>query len=257
MGAKIIHQFICRSDNFAVLIHDPKTGLTAAIDAPDGSAIEAELKRLGWRLSHLLITHHHEDHIAGVEALRARFGCEVWGHAADRHRLPKLERELRDGEVFSVLGEEVHVIATPGHTSGQIAYHFPGLAALFAADCLFSLGCGRIFEGTARQMWAALDRLRKLPGNTALYCGHEYTEANARFALSVEPGNEVLQKRVLEVAALRARGEFTLPSAMADECATNPFLRTESPEIRAHFGLADAGNEEVFAALRQAKDHFR
>lgn len=257
MGAKVIHQFICRSDNFAVLIHDPETGLTAAIDAPDGAAIEAELKRLGWRLSHLLITHHHEDHISGVEALRARFGCEVWGHGADRQRLPRLDRELRDGETFSLLGEEVHVIATPGHTLGQIAYHFPGLHALFAADCLFSLGCGRLFEGTPAQMWRALDHLRKLPGDTALYCGHEYTEANARFALSVEPGNAALQKRAQEVAALRAKGELTLPSAMADECATNPFLRPESLEIRAHFGMANASNEDVFAALRQAKDHFR
>lgn len=257
MSANIIRQFICRSDNFAVLIHDAQTGLTAAIDAPDANAIEAELNRLGWQLSHVLITHHHEDHIAGVEALRARFACQVWGHGADRHRLPRLDRELRDGEAFSLLGEEVHVIATPGHTSGQVAYYFAELRALFAADCLFSLGCGRIFEGTAGQMWAALDRLRKLPGNTALYCGHEYTEANARFALSVEPGNQALQNRAREVAALRAKGEFTLPSAMADECATNPFLRPESPELRAHFGLANASNEDVFAALRQAKDHFR
>jgi hydroxyacylglutathione hydrolase len=257
MSAKIIRQFICRSDNFAVLIHDPETGLTAAIDAPDGPAIAAELDRLGWRLSHLLLTHHHEDHIAGVEELRARFACEVWGHAADRHRLPKLDRELHEGKAITVLGEEVHIIATPGHTSGQVAYHFPGLPALFAADCLFSLGCGRIFEGTPAQMWAALDRLRKLPSNTALYCGHEYTQANARFALSVEPGNPALQSRAAEVAALRAKGAFTLPSLMADECAANPFLRPESAEIRAHFGLPDAPNEEVFAALRQAKDHFR
>ena len=257
MSAKIIRQFICRSDNFAVLIHDPETGLTAAIDAPDGPAIATELDRLGWRLSHLLITHHHEDHIAGVEELRARFSCKVMGPAADRQRLPRLDRHLQDREVITLLGEEVHVIATPGHTSGQIAYHFPGLPALFAADCLFSLGCGRIFEGTARQMWEALDRLRKLPGNTALYCGHEYTEANVRFALSVEPGNQALQKRAREVSALRAKDEFTLPSAMADELAANPFLRPESPEIRAHFGLAHASNEEVFAALRQAKDHFR
>ena len=257
MSAKIIHAFICRNDNFAVLIHDPETGLTAAIDAPDGAAIAGELDRLGWRLSHLLITHHHEDHIAGVVPLRARFACEVWGHAADRHRLPGLDREVQDGEVFGLLNEEVHVIATPGHTSGQIAYYFPGLGAVFAADCLFSLGCGRIFEGTARQMWQALDRLRKLPGNTALYCGHEYTQANARFALSVEPGNQALQKRAREVDALRAKGEFTLPAVMADECAANPFLRPESPEIRAHFGLEHASDAEVFAALRQAKDHFR
>jgi hydroxyacylglutathione hydrolase len=257
MSAKVIHSFICRSDNFAVLLHDPETGLTAAIDAPDGPAITAELTKLGWRLSHLLITHHHEDHIAGVEDLRARFSCEVIGHEADRHRLPKLDHEVHDGQTITLLGEDVRIMATPGHTSGQIAYHLPGLPALFAADCLFSLGCGRLFEGTPAQMWAALDRLRKLPGNTALYCGHEYTEANARFALSVEPGNEALQKRAREVAALRARGDFTLPSTMADECATNPFLRPESPEIRAHFGLTYTSNEEVFAALRQAKDHFR
>ncbi|MDP4823095.1 MAG: hydroxyacylglutathione hydrolase [Aestuariivirgaceae bacterium] len=256
MSAKIIHSFTCRSDNFAVFIHDPQTGLTAAIDAPDAKAMEAELDRLGWRLSHILITHHHEDHVAGVEALRARFPCQVIGHAADRHRLPPLDLEVQPDQALTVMGEDAHIIATPGHTSGQIAYYFPGLRALFAADCLFSLGCGRLFEGTASQMWAALDRLRKLPGDTALYCGHEYTQANAKFALSVEPGNPALQARAKQVHELRARGEITLPSMLADECATNPFLRPESPEIRAHFGLETAGNEQVFAALRQAKDRF-
>lgn len=256
MTAKIIHPFICRSDNYAVLIHDPQTGQTCAIDAPDAEAMAGELDRLGWALSHILITHHHEDHIAGVEALRARFHCEVIGHAADRHRLPHLEREVKAGQVLEVLGEEAHVLATPGHTSGQIAWYFPGLQALFAADCLFSLGCGRLFEGKAEEMWGALDRLRQLPGDTALYCGHEYTQGNARFALSVEPGNLALQARAKEVEALRARGEFTLPSRIADERAANPFLRPESAEIRAHFGLETASNEQVFAALRQAKDRF-
>lgn len=256
MATKLIHQFICRSDNFAVFIHDPQTGQTACVDAPDAAAMQSELDRLGWQLSHLLITHHHEDHIAGVEALRARHGCEVIGHDADAHRLPRLDRKVAAGSRFELMGEAVDVIATPGHTVGQVAYHFPGLKALFAADCLFSLGCGRLFEGTAAEMWAALDQLRRLPGDTALYCGHEYTQANARFALSVEPGNAALQTRAREVEELRREGLPTLPVKLALECQTNPFLRPESAEIRKHLGLDAASHADVFTALRKAKDNF-
>jgi hydroxyacylglutathione hydrolase len=257
MTAKIIHQFLCREDNFGVFIHDPATGLTAAIDAPDAVRMQAELDRLGWKLTHILITHHHEDHVAGVDPLRARYNCEVLGNLADQPRLPKLDRVFAANEALQVMGERMEVIATPGHTSGQVALYFPALKALFAADCLFSLGCGRIFEGTAEEMWVALDRLRQLPGDTQLYCGHEYTLSNARYALSVEPGNAALQKRAREVAELRAKGEVTLPVPLSLELATNPFLRPESAEIRATLGLGDAMNEQVFAALRFGKDHFR
>lgn len=257
MTGKIIHQFICRSDNFGILIHDAGTGATLAVDAPEAGAIEAELAAHGWRLTDILLTHHHEDHVAGVEALRKRHGARVTGHRADAHRLPRLDAETWPGHDLKIIGEPVQVIATPGHTSGQLAYFFPGLMALFAGDCLFSLGCGRLFEGAPPEMWQALERLRSLPPETMLYCGHEYTQANARFALSVEPGNAALQKRAREVEELRAQGKTTLPVRMREECAANPFLRPESAEIRAHFNLADASNAEVFAALRAAKDHFR
>ena len=257
MRGKIIPQFICRSDNFGILIHDGQSGQTLAVDAPDAGAIEAELEAHGWRLTDILLTHHHEDHVAGVETLRQRHGAHVTGHGADAHRLPRLDAAIMPGEDLRILGEVAEVIATPGHTSGQLAYFFPGLMVLFAGDCLFSLGCGRLFEGTPAQMWPALDRLRRLPAQTRLYCGHEYTQANARFALSVEPGNAALVQRAQQVDALRQHGKPTLPSLLGDECATNPFLRPESPEIRAHFNLADASNMEVFAALRAAKDQFR
>lgn len=257
MTVKTIRQFICREDNFAVLIHDSDTGETLSIDATDAEAIAQRLDAEGWKLSHILITHHHEDHVAGVDGLRARYGAQVIGNGADKARLPKLDREVEAGRDFTVMGETVQVIATPGHTTGQLAFYFPGLKAVFAADALFSLGCGRIFEGNAREMWPGIAKLRDLPGDTWLYCGHEYTQSNARFALSVEPSNAALVARAGQVSELRAKGLPTLPSLMRDECATNPFLRPQSPEIRAHYGLQKAEDWEVFGALRQGKDHFR
>ena len=257
MSAKKIEQFICRSDNFGILIHDPESRATIAIDAPDAYAMALVLEAHDWQLTDILLTHHHEDHVAGVEALRLRYPTKLWGHEKDAHRLPRLDHVVQAGQEFSLAGEIVQVIATPGHTSGQVAYYFPGLEALFAADCLFSLGCGRLFEGTAEDMWPALDHLRKLPGDTKLYCGHEYTQANAKFALHVEPGNQALQKRAKEVEALRQADLVTLPSLLSDECAQNPFLRPESPEIRKYFGLENADNVAVFKALRDAKDQFR
>lgn len=253
-----IHQFSARDDNFAVLVHDPASGATAAIDAPEAAAIERALAEKGWRLTHILVTHHHGDHVEGIAPLKAKWKARVIAHDADAARIPEVDETFSAPGSFQFAGHEVRVIPTPGHTSGQVALYFPGSHAVFAADALFSLGCGRVIEGSMEEMWGSLERLRQLPGDTAVYCGHEYTAANARFALSVEPGNMALQRRAAEVTALRAAGKPTLPTTIAAEKAANPFLRPESAEIRTAV-KADAAtpNAEVFARLRRAKDNFR
>ncbi|NAZ36520.1 hydroxyacylglutathione hydrolase [Rubellimicrobium sp. CFH 75288] len=244
----------CLRDNYAFLLHDDATGRTALVDAPEAEPIRAELERRGWQLSDILITHHHDDHVQAVDVLRP--GARVIGHRADRHRLPPLDLAVSPGEALTVCGEAVEVIDTPGHTIGHLCYHFPRSGVAFTADTLMALGCGRLFEGTAAQMWASLRRLAALPPDTILCSGHEYTEGNARFALSVDGDNPALQARARAVAEARARGEPTVPSRLADELATNPFLRADDPAIRSALGLAGAPAEEVFAALRAAKDRF-
>lgn len=242
MARLAIHQFPCLSDNFGVLIHDPDSGATASIDAPEADAVEAALKATGWRLSHILVTHHHSDHTGGIAALKAAHGCQVVGNRADAARLPGLDLTVAPGDSFDFAGHRAEIIDTPGHTVGHIAWHFPDDGVLFAGDTLFALGCGRVIEGSMEAMWGSLERLAGLPGDTAVYCGHEYTEANARFALSVDGANPALVARAEEVARLRAAGRPTLPTTIARERATNPFLR--------------AGNAARFAELRRAKDTF-
>ncbi len=252
-----MHQFICRSDNYGVLVHDHDTGTTVSIDAPDAAAIEAELKTRGWQLTHIFVTHHHEDHIAGIPALREQFGCQVYGPEREADKIPNIGKKLKGGDSFTIAGREVKVFDCPGHTKGHIAYHIPSEFSLFAADTLFSLGCGRVFEGTLAEMYNSVNQFRTLSPSTYVYCGHEYTEANARFAMSVEPGNRDLQKRVAEVTELRKEGKMTCPSTIAQELKTNPFLRCDSAEIRTRLDLAKASDAEVFAALRTAKDNFK
>jgi hydroxyacylglutathione hydrolase len=251
-----VEQFICRADNFGVLLHDGASELTVAIDAPDAMAIGAALGRRGWRLTHLLITHHHGDHTAGLAELKAATGCTVIGPAGEAHKIAGLDVHVKGGNRFLFGNHAVDVIDTPGHTAGQIAYHIPDANRLFAADCLFSLGCGRLLEGSAADMWASLQRLMALPGGTLLHCGHEYTLANARFALSVDPGNTALQTRADEAGRLRAEGLMTLPVTMAAEKATNPFLRPHDGAIRALLGMEGASDLEVFTELRRRKDRF-
>ena len=251
-----IHQFACLSDNYGFLVRDTASGQTACIDTPDADAILAQLKTLGWGLDLILNTHWHPDHAGGNAQIKAATGAVVVG-PQEVERIGPLDRTVKDADQVTLGQTTFTVMDTGGHTLGHVSYYSAGEETIFVGDTLFALGCGRLFEGTPDQMWTSLSRLIALPDDTAVYCAHEYTEANVRFALSVEPGNQALQKRAREVSALRAKDEFTLPSAMADELAANPFLRPESPEIRAHFGLAHASNEEVFAALRQAKDHFR
>jgi hydroxyacylglutathione hydrolase len=252
-----MHQFICLEDNYGVLVHHNKTGATASIDAPDAAAIERELKAKGWQLTHILVTHHHSDHVQGIAALKALFGCQVIGPKGEAEKIPGIQKTVAGGDKFQFAGREVKVYDTPGHTKGHIAFHIPEDFSLFAGDTLFALGCGRVIEGTMEEMWGSLDRLRKLPEHTFVYCGHEYTESNARFALSVEPGNRALQQRSDLVHRQRAKKEMTLPTTIAEELKTNPFLRPQSPEIRAKLGLEGASDGEVFAALRRRKDNFR
>ena len=248
-----IEQFMCRSDNFGVLVHDPASGETASIDAPEAGPILAALERRGWSLTQILVTHHHPDHVDGLGALKA-LGAEAIGPAAEAHRIAGLDRTVRGGDALNVCGERVEVIDTPGHTAGQIAYHMPGAARAFTADALFSLGCGRVFEGTMEEMHASLQRLAALPPETMVHCGHEYTASNARFALSVDPDNAALRARADEVGRLGAQGAPTLPVRLADELAQNPFLRPHDPAIRRALDMEDASDAAVFAALRRRKD---
>ena len=249
-----IEQFMCREDNFAVLVHDPGSGETAAIDAPEAGPIVDALERRGWRLTHILCTHHHADHTDGNAALKEAFGAQLVAPAAERDRIRGIDREVAGGDVLTVCNARVEVIDTPGHTSGHVSYHWPEDARAFTADCLFSLGCGRVFEGTMEEMHASLARLAALPPETVIHCGHEYTAANARFAMTVDPDNAALRTRAEEVERLRAAGKPTLPVRLADELATNPFLRAHDPAIRARLGIETASDAEVFAALRRLKD---
>ncbi len=251
-----IEQFICRSDNYGVLIHDPQSALTASIDAPDAAAIEAALKRRGWTLDFIFTTHHHLDHVEGNEALKAKYGVNIIGPKAEETKIPGINRTVKDGDEFTFGLFRVKVIATPGHTAGEVSYYLPDAKAVFTGDTLFALGCGRLFEGTPLTMFQSLQKLVALPGDTAVYCGHEYTESNARFALTIDPVNSALKERAAEIARLRAADRMTLPSSIALEMATNPFLRWHDAGIRSRLGLQDAPDEAVFAEIRKRKDMF-
>jgi hydroxyacylglutathione hydrolase len=231
------------SDNYAWLLRDEATGTVAVVDPADAEACIRAVEADGGRLDTILITHHHDDHIAGVDAVRQRFGATVVGAAADRHRLPRLDQEVREGDTVTLGESRLEVIDTPGHTVGHISYFCPNGDVLICADTLFSLGCGRVIEGTMADMFASLQKLAKLPGNALVCCGHEYTQSNARFALTVEPDNAALKSRAAEVDRLRAAGQPTVPTRLADELAANPFLR--------------ARDAATFADIRKRKDNFR
>ena len=254
--AASIRQFTCRRDNFGVLLHDEDSGITLSIDAPEEAPILGALEQEGWRLTHILTTHHHDDHVSANETLKMRFGCEIIGPAEEAARIPGLDRPVRGGDHFALGRIQVEVIDTPGHTAGEISYFLPQDKALFAADALFSLGCGRLFEGSPAEMWESLQRLRALPDDTMLYCGHEYTATNARFAVDVDPGNLLLQERVKEVEALRVEHRATLPVALGREKKTNPFLRADDPELAAALGMEGADPVAIFAALREKRNGY-
>lgn len=244
----------CRTDNYAFLVHNHDTGETALVDAPEVAPIQAALDARGWRLSDILVTHHHDDHIAGVDALRG--SARVIGAAADAHRLPALDLAVAEGDVLTVCGQAVHVLDVSGHTIGHVAYHLPDAALVFTADSLMALGCGRLFEGTPAQMWDSLQKLRALPDETLVCSGHEYTAANARFALSLDPDNPDLILRDKGIAAARAAGQPTVPCRLTEEKRTNPFLRADLPQFKATLGMAEAPDVDVFAAIRARKDKF-
>jgi len=246
----------CLSDNYAYLIHDAGTGETAVIDVPEAGAILTALDKTGWRLSHILLTHHHHDHVGGVAELRAATGAQVIGAAADAHRLPPLDLAVSEGDTILIGGEAGHVMDVSGHTLGHIAFHFPQSALAFTADSLMALGCGRLFEGSAAQMWESLSKLMALPDDTLICSGHEYTAANAKFALTIDPDNPALISRLSEIEAARAEGRPTVPSLLSEELATNPFLRAADPRIRTRLDMQDATPAEVFAEIRARKDRF-
>lgn len=246
----------CLDDNYAFILHDRKTGATFVFDVPEAEPIAAALDARGWRADEIWLTHHHGDHVAGVGELRSAYGSRVTGAAADAHRLPPLDAAVSAGEAVDTPFGPAQVIDVSGHTLGHVAYHFPDHGVAFTGDSLMALGCGRVFEGTMPMMWESLSRLAALPPDTLICSGHEYTAANARFALTMEPGNAALRARADDIETARAKGQATVPSKLSLELATNPFLRAHSEEIRATVGLKDAPDAEVFAAVRGAKDRF-
>ena len=249
-----IHQFACLSDNYGFLAHDPESGETACIDTPDAAAYLREAKAKGWAITQIWNTHWHPDHAGGNAAIVAATGCSVTGPAEVERLGTAPDRVVADGDTVTLGAHEARVIDVGGHTNGHIAYHLPDAGTAFVGDALFALGCGRMFEGTAPQFWASLSRLKALPPATTLYCAHEYTASNARFAVHADPDNAALIAYAADVAAKRAAGEWTVPTRLDKELAANPFLRADDPALAARWGGGDA--VATFAALRAAKDSF-
>jgi hydroxyacylglutathione hydrolase len=248
------HLFLCLKDNYGVLLHDPTSGATAAIDAPEAAPVETALKTTGWRLSDILVTHHHADHTGGIAELKQRHGCRVVAPHGEAARIPLVDATVREDDEVQVGSLRGRVLETPGHTAGHISYFFPTDKLAFVGDTLFSIGCGRVIEGTAEMMWQSLLKLRALPDDTRIYCGHEYTKANVRFAKTVEPGNAALKARETEVEKLLAAGQPTIPSTMRAEKAANPFLRADLPAVASSVGLAGSPAWKVFAEIRERKN---
>jgi len=248
------HLFMCLTDNFGVLLHDPATGATAAIDAPEAAPVEAALKEKGWRLTDILVTHHHADHTQGIAELKGRHHCRVVAPQGEAARIPLVDETVRENDKVKVGSLEARVLETPGHTAGHISYVFPADKLAFVGDTLFSIGCGRVIEGTPEMMWQSLLKLRALPDDTSIYCGHEYTRANVRFARTIEPGNPALAAREKEVEKLLAAKTPTVPSMLGEEKAANPFLRADVPEVAKSVGLAGKPAWQVFAEIRERKN---
>lgn len=246
----------CLTDNFAFLLHDRASGETALIDAPEAGPVLHALEERDWQLGQILLTHHHADHVQGVDEIRAATGAKVLGASADAHRLPALDRALQEGDRVQIGAEDGHVIDVSGHTIGHIAFHFPQSAMVFTADSLMAAGCGRLFEGTPAQMWESLSKLAALPPETLVGSGHDYLDGNLRFALTLEPENPALISRIRSLEGMRRQGQPPMPSTLAEELATNPFLRASQPRLKAALGLSDVPDAEVFAEIRARKDRF-
>jgi len=248
--------FPCLQDNSGVLVHDKASGATAAIDAPETAAVEAALNRTGWKLSDILVTHHHGDHTGGIPDQKRRHQCRVVGPRNEAARIPLIDETVGEGDTVTVGELSARVLETPGHTAGHITYWFEPDCLVFVGDTLFSIGCGRVIEGTPEMMWQSLVKLRSLPGETRMYCGHEYTQANIRFAQTIEPENWALIARAAEAAEQVAHHKPTIPTTIDAERAANPFLRADLPEIAAAVGMPGKPAAQVFAEIRARKNKF-
>lgn len=256
MAQPEIHQFPCLKDNYGVLVHDTEEGVTLSIDAPDAAAVKRALDERGWTLTHILVTHHHADHTAGIPALKSETGCTVIGPKAESVRVPCLDVGVSEPDTLALGRLEVKVLDTPGHTIGHITYWFPKASVAFVGDTLFAMGCGRVLEGTAETMWTSLRKIAALPRETVLYCGHEYTVSNGKFGVVIEPGNARLVERLAEAEASRAAGEPTLPTRVDLELETNVFLRADTTAIREQVNMLLVPDWKVFAELRTRKNRF-
>jgi hydroxyacylglutathione hydrolase len=248
--------FTCLSDNFGYLVHDSETGATASIDAPEAAPVEAALRETGWKLTDILVTHHHGDHTGGIRALKDKYKCRVIAPAGEAAKIPAVDETVREGDTVKLGHLSANVIETPGHTLGHIAYWFHQDKLAFVGDTLFSIGCGRVIEGTPQQMWNSLKKLRDLPDDTRIYCGHEYTLANIKFALSIDKDNPVLVAREAQALRQIEEGQPTIPVTIGDEKLANPFLRADAPNLAADVGMAGKPAAEVFAEIRARKNKF-
>lgn len=256
MSALQVHQFPCLNDNYSWLVHDADAGVTAVVDTPEAAAILKAIEQTGWQLTHILNTHWHPDHAGGNAELKAKTGCTIIGPIGEKESIPGIDRAVGDGDVVQFGSHVAKVFDTSGHTRGHITYWFEADKVAFVGDTLFALGCGRLFEGTAKQMWTSLQKLMALPQETKVYCAHEYTQSNARFAITVDPENLDLAARVKEIAELRAKGIATVPTTIGYELATNPFLRAANPALQRAIGMLGADPVDVFAETRRRKDNF-
>lgn len=251
-----VELFMCLSDNFGALVRDRETGTVMLIDAPEERPISEAVERTGWTPSLLLTTHHHSDHVQANLALKQRYGLKIYGPAAEAAKIPGIDETVAEGSKIQFGSQTIETIETPGHTAGHVSYWLRDAKVAFTADTLFALGCGRLFEGTPATMHASLQKLAALPADTVVYCGHEYTLSNARFAVTIDPANAALQERARKIEELRADGRPTLPTTIGEELATNPFLRPHDPAIRRNLGMENASDVEVFAEIRKRKDNF-
>ena len=250
------HLFKCLKDNFGVLLHDPSTGATAAIDAPEAAPVEAALAERGWRLTDILVTHHHGDHTAGIPELKTKHLCRVVAPRKEAAKIQNIDVTVREGDIVQVGSLIGRVLETPGHTAGHITYWFKQDKLAFVGDTLFSAGCGRIIEGNPQMMWESLLKIRNLPPDTQIYCGHEYTAANVHFALTIEPNNSALRARAEQVVKLTEQQRPTIPTTIQQEKSYNPFLRADLHSLMGAIGMEDAAPVQVFATVRARKDKF-
>ncbi|MFZ2726192.1 MAG: hydroxyacylglutathione hydrolase [Methylococcaceae bacterium] len=251
-----IIQLLVLNDNYIHVLHDTISGETAVVDPAVAEPVLQLLKQKNWQLTYLLNTHHHSDHVGGNLELKQKTNCIIIGSEIDKHRIPAINKTVNEGDIITLGNHQATIMAMTGHTIGHIAYYFKENEALFCGDTLFAMGCGRLFEGTAEQLWQSLQKLKTLPLNTRCYCAHEYTQNNGRFALSIESDNEDLKIRITEVNQLRLQGLSTIPTTIAQELKTNPFLREHSLSLQQHLGLEGASAVEIFTQLRRLKDHF-